>query len=248
MTRYIIGDTETTGVGAEKEAVEIAMMEISGDLDVLGTADTLLMPTCEIDPKAQAVHGISREMLIAANAPSITEWVEKTFEGPLEGEVTLCGHRVGFDKPLFAPVCNVVRTLDTLPLAFEHVQGAKDKKLGTLKAFLGFPAMGEQHRAMSDVWDCYHLIRHLCEVTGRSLEELVTVAYTVHFMPWGKHEGKALHMVPRSYREYALREFTDLDPNLRHSLEQVAMMDPPRKAVVLGKTPKPVIAKRSFTK
>jgi DNA polymerase III epsilon subunit-like protein len=247
MTRYIIGDTETTGVHAGKEAVEIAMMEIDGDLNVRGTADSLIMPKGEIDPKAQEVHGISKQVLLDANAPSIEQWVEQTFGGPLEGDVTLAGHRVGFDRPLFAPVCRVVRILDTLPLAFEYVRGAPDKKLGTLKAYLGFPEMGDQHRAMSDVWDCYHLIKHLCEVTGRSLEELVTVPYTIHFMPWGKkHAGALLHQVPRSYREWLL-SLEDLDPNLRRSLEQVALMDPPRRVPVLGAKPRIIIPKRNFS-
>lgn len=245
MTRYIIGDTETTTVGPEREAVEIAMMEIDGDLNVLGHMDTLLMPVGPIAPEAQAVHGISLEMLKEQNAPSIQQWVESAFGGMLEGDVTLCGHRVGFDLPMFhGVVCNVTRTLDTLPLAFEYVTDASDKKLGTLKAHLGFPAMGDQHRAMSDVWDCYHLIKHLCEVTGRSLEELITTPYTVHYMAWGKHAGLPLHEVPRSYREWLLKNATDLDPNLRRSLEQIALMDPPRREPVLGSRVKPVIARR----
>lgn len=246
MTRYIIGDTETTGVGPDKQAVEIAMMEIDGNLNVLGTADSLIMPTCSISPEAQAVHNISLEMLREAAAPEIDEWVDVTFGGQLDGAVTLIGHRVGFDKPLFAPVCNVVRTLDTLPLAFEYVADASDKKLGTLKEHLNFPAMGDQHRAMSDVWDVYHLVKYLCEVTGRSLEELITVPYDVHWMPWGKkHAGWPLHTVPRGYREWLLT-LEDLDTNLRRSLEAVALMDPPRRTPTLGARPRPVIPKRNF--
>lgn len=242
--RLIIGDTETTGIGPDKEPVEIAMMEIDGDLNVQGTASSLIMPRCAISPEAQAVHGISLEALQAANAPRIEQWVTDAFGGRLEGEVTLIGHRVGFDRPLFAPVCEVTRVLDTLPLAFEYVREAADKKLGTLKSHLGFPSMGDQHRAMSDVWDVYHLLHYLCEVTGRSLEELISTPYTVHYMPWGKHEGKLLQEVPRSYREYALREFKDLDSNLRRSLEQVALMDPPRRPVVVGAPRPPIIISR----
>lgn len=248
MTRYIIGDTETTTVGPEKEAVEIAMMEIDENLNVLGDMETLLMPRGEIAPEAQAVHGITKQALIDANAPYIEQWVEQVFGGQLEGDITLIGHRVGFDKPLFAPVCNVVRTLDTLPLAFEYVSDAPDKKLGTLKAHLGFPEMGDQHRAMSDVWDVYHLLHHLCHVTERSLEELITVPYTVHYMPWGKkHAGKLLTDVPRSYRDWVL-SLPELDPNLRRSLEQVALMDPPRRQPKLGARFRPTIPKRTFIK
>jgi DNA polymerase-3 subunit epsilon len=244
VTRYIIGDTETTTVGDEKEAVEIAMMEIDGNLTVLGHAESLIMPRGEIAAAAQEVHGISKQMLLDAQAPYIEDWVLREFGGPLDGEVTLAGHRVGFDRPLFKPVCNVVRVLDTLPLAFEYVSDAPNKKLGTLKEHLQFPAMGDQHRAMSDVWDVYHLLQHLCEVTGRSLEELITVPYDVHYMPWGKHEGKLLTEVPRGYRNWLLNEAKDLDPNLRRSLERVALMDPPLRPVVMGQRPSPIIPKR----
>lgn len=246
MTRYIIGDTETTGVDADKEAVEIAMMEIDGQLNVLGTADSLIMPRGEIGAEAQAVHNISKEMLIEAKAPYVEDWVAQTFGGPLDGAVTLIGHRVGFDRPLFVPVCNVVRVLDTLPLAFEHISGSVDKKLGTLKAHLGFPSMGDQHRAMSDVWDVYHLVKHLCDYLGQSLEELITVPYTVHYCPWGKHAGKLLVDVPRGYREWMLG-LVDLDPNLRRSLEALSLMDPPRRVPTLGAKKAPLsIPKRNF--
>lgn len=247
MTRYIIFDTETTGVAADKKAVEIALMEIDDQLNVLGECDSLINPECPISPEAQAVHGISLESL--QDCPTIEQWVANVLGGPLEGEVTLIGHRVGFDLPLFAPIGNAVRTLDTLPLAFEYISQAPNKKLATLREYLGFEPHGDSHRAMADVWDCLSLTKHLCEITERTLEELITTPYDMHYMPWGKHTGMLLHEVPRGYREHILG-FPDLDPNLRRALQRVALMDPPRRQVVLG-APRPkrtiTIAKRKFT-
>jgi DNA polymerase III epsilon subunit-like protein len=229
--RYIVFDTETTGLSSDKQAVEIAMLEIEADLTVLGEAETLLRPTVEISAEATAIHGISYESV--KDCMTIDEWVASELGGRLEGEVTLIGHRVGFDLPLFEPIGNAVRQLDTLPLAFEYVPDSPNKKLDTLKEHLGLPGGGQSHRAMADVLTCYQLLQHLVQVSGRTLEELVTTPYVVHYMPWGKHEGELLVNVPRRYREYIIK-FPDLDPNLRRSLAMVALSDTPRTPVVLG--------------
>lgn len=245
--RYIVFDTETTDVGPDRRAIEFALMEIDSDLRTLGECSARVHPGpgCVIAPEAEKVHGISLDSL--AGCPTIEQWVQDNLGGPLEGEVTLIGHRVGFDKPMFKPFGNVTRELDTLPLAFEYVREAPNKKLETLAQYLGLPgAGGVAHSAAEDVAVCHQLLMHLCDVTGRGLEDLITVPYTIHFMPWGKHEGKPLHLVPRQYRNWLLNEATDLDPNLRRSLEQVALMDPPMKPVVLGAKPAVFIPRRSF--
>jgi DNA polymerase-3 subunit epsilon len=241
--RYIVFDTETTGVNPEKQAVEFAMLEIDEHMKPCAECSALVKPTCPISPEAEAIHGISLESL--KDCPTITEWVEANLGGPLEGEVTLIGHRIGFDKPLFAPFGNCVRTLDTLALAFEFISEAPDKKLDTLKQYLDLPGGGESHRAMADVITCHQLLVHLSDVMGRNLEQMVTEPYDVHFCPWGKHAGKPLREVPRAYRNWMLG-LVDLDPNLRRGLERVALMDPPFKPVVMGARARPSIPKRSF--
>ena len=59
---YLLGkhwctlDTETTGIGHGHQIVEIAVKDgLTGKV----LLDTLVRPTRDIDPKAQAVHGIS---------------------------------------------------------------------------------------------------------------------------------------------------------------------------------------------
>ena len=240
--RKIIFDTETTGVTKDKRAVEVALMEIDDDLNELGTAHSLIYPGIPIPEVATAIHGITDDMV--KDAPTIEQWVQQAFGGPLEGEVALIGHRIGFDRPLFAPIGNAVHALDTLLLAQVHISGAENRKLDTLKEFLGLPGGGESHRAMADVITCHQLLKHLLPLTGRSLESLCTTPFTiVHYCPWGKHEGKLLHTVPRGYREWML-SLEDLDINLRKSLELVALTDPPRREVVLGAVPRIFIPTR----
>lgn len=60
----VILDTETTGLGCDDEIIEIAVVDISGAI----LLNTLIAPTCAIEPGASAVHGITGRDL--ANAPS----------------------------------------------------------------------------------------------------------------------------------------------------------------------------------
>lgn len=244
--RYIVFDTETTGVDANKQAVDVGLIEIDPvTLEEKGRCSSLIMPTVPITPEAQAVHGISMDMLLEAGAPTIEQWVQETFgEGGMEGEVALIGHRIDFDKPLFAPIGRCAATVDTLLLwmLFGNVPtvdpetGRTVRKLDVLKEALGLPGGGQSHRAMADTDTALQLLRYVLPLTGRTLEEIaMTETFVLHEMPWGKHEGKPLIHVPRGYREWLLEpeRSASLDRHLRYSLEQVAKADfplPPKRA------------------
>jgi DNA polymerase III epsilon subunit-like protein len=212
--RKIIFDTETTGIDADKKAVEIAMIEVDDDLNILGEANSLINPGIPIPPHVSEIHGITDEMV--KDAPTIEQWVETHFgaEG-LVGDVALIGHRVDF--------------------SYVYVPEAPNKKLDTLKEFLGLPGGGISHRAAADTLTCLQLLQHITKVSGRSLQTLIEVERIVlHDMIWGKYEGTPLVQVPRKYREWLLT-LAGLDRHLRYSLEQVVLLDPPRE--VLSKLP-----------
>lgn len=226
--RYIVFDTETTGVDKNKRAVEIAMMEIDPiTLQEIGRCDSLINPGIPIPPEVSEIHGITDEMV--KDAPSIEQWVDTTFgPGGLIGEVALIGHRIDFDLPLFAPIGKAEWTVDTLLLTqlFCDVQ-TENRKLDTLKEALALPGGGTSHRAMADVCTAHQLLQYLLPKSGRTLEAIATTEiFVLHEMPWGKHEGKPLINVPRNYREW-LMGLDNLDRHLRYSLEQVAKTDFP---------------------
>ena len=60
---FFVLDTETTGLGAEDEICEIAVMDQNGNV----VFESLVKPKGEINPFATQVHGITNEMV--ANAP-----------------------------------------------------------------------------------------------------------------------------------------------------------------------------------
>lgn len=223
--RYIIGDTESTGLGptsrnpkaAPKQACEVALMEIDPDtFESLGEMSSILNPQTEIEPEAMAVHGITQEE--AESYPTIERYIQDTLKGPLEGEICLIGYRVGFDLPLLRPFGNIVATFDLLPLAQLLVPDAENHKLQTMRDYFALPG-GDAHRAMGDVHTTHQLLKVLVPQSGRSLQMHCATPDQMYLrMPWGKHSGQALVTLPTHYKAWLL-ELNDLDANLRRSIE-----------------------------
>lgn len=222
--RYIIGDTETTGIDRNRKAVEIAMIEIDEDLNELDRLCQRLDPQQPISPEAEATHGISLESL--QDEPTIEEFVEHIMGGPLDGEIVLIGHRILFDLPMFHPLVmpNVRNVFDTLEFAHDmapkRTTAIENHKLSTLKAFFNIES-GESHSALGDCETCLGLLRLWLPQTGRTLADLCAPGpKVIHHMPWGKHEGTPLVDLEKSYRAWLLG-LHDLSPNLRFSLMQL---------------------------
>jgi exodeoxyribonuclease X len=243
MHRYIIFDTETTDVSPEKRAVEFAMLEVDENLNILGDAQALVNPGRPLSPEASAINGITDDMV--ASCPTVEEWVAQHPDiFPLDGDITLIGHKVTFDAPLFAPFGRYGRLLDTLDLACAFISDAPNRKLDTLKQHLGLPGGGTSHRAMADVLTCYQLLKWFTNHTGRTLHDLcMTPYFLLHYAPWGKWEGTLLMEVPKGYRDWML-SLDGLSPSLRRSLELVALTDVTLQLKPLSKTPRRIIIPR----
>jgi DNA polymerase-3 subunit epsilon len=64
---FVIVDTETTGLGADDQVIEVAVVDASGKVLV----ERLVRPTCPIHPRATAVHGYDADAL--SSAPTFAE-------------------------------------------------------------------------------------------------------------------------------------------------------------------------------
>lgn len=216
--RYFIADTETTGLKKAK-VVEIAFIEIDPDnFEILQSWASLIDPEIPIEPGAQAIHGISSEML--ADEPTIEEYVAEIMRGRIEDPCTLIGHNVQFDKPFFGPIMNVQQTFCSLRLCRQLFPTQTDNhRLGTMRDFLEIDG-GEAHRAMGDVLTVHQMLRKVLPLTGKTLvEHLLVPARTVYTMPWGEHKGKQLMDIPVHYRTWLLS--ANIDDDLRRSLMQL---------------------------
>jgi DNA polymerase-3 subunit epsilon len=218
--RYLIGDTETSGLGATARAVEMAWIEVDEDLNPLYEFSSLIDPEQEIQPGAQAIHGIDADMV--ADAPTLYEL--QTIVLPDLGvnvtdPIVLIAHNVKFDKRFFADVFPIQNTFCTLALVRSQRPNFPNHKLGTCREQLGLEG-GTAHRAMGDVQTVHQMLKYLLPMTGRTLaQHCATPLRTVYTMPWGEHKGKALASLPRDYRTWLLS--IDLDQDLRHSLMQI---------------------------
>jgi DNA polymerase-3 subunit epsilon len=64
---FVVFDSETTGLSSSVDFVEIAVVDPAGET----LFDSLLKPSCRIEPRARAVHGHSAKSL--SNAPHFLE-------------------------------------------------------------------------------------------------------------------------------------------------------------------------------
>ncbi len=221
---WVIADTETAGLGEKKVVCELALREICPDtLETIGEIQSLIDCECDIDPGAEAIHGISAEMLIGQ--PTMEEFI--TTPGYLDGafdgrDIVFICHNASFDVPLLHGLGNVKSSICTLFHARQRIPKAEcgDHKLTTLREFFGFPK-NEAHRAMADVATTHRLLRELIgRAGGRSLRDFYdTQDVNVHRMPWGAHAGKLLPNLPASYMQW-LWALPELETNLRNSLEK----------------------------
>jgi len=71
--RFLLGDTETTGVGADDAVCEVAWAEIDEDFNILAQGASLINPGKPIHYAASAVNGITDAMV--ADAPTLEEYM-----------------------------------------------------------------------------------------------------------------------------------------------------------------------------
>jgi DNA polymerase-3 subunit epsilon len=80
--KYIVLDTETTGLGARDEIVEISIIDLAGQL----LFESRICPLTEPTPGAVAVHGLSMECL--SNGRSFSE-VQEHIRAVLDRKIAL---------------------------------------------------------------------------------------------------------------------------------------------------------------
>lgn len=220
--RYLVGDVETDGFPPDARVVEIAWVEIDEDFNILDTKRSLIDSGRPIPAGASAVHGIVTADL--AGAPAIEDFMSGFTDQ--DDDVVLVAHNAPFDVQFFGPhVPTLAGSICTLRLARDFYKDADNHKLQTLKYHLGLEAdvaHHEAHTAMADTKVLLELLRHLHLTTGMDLNEMLaycTKPRVITHMPFGKHKGKAMKDVPKSYLTWALGNMTNLDPELRAAFE-----------------------------
>lgn len=219
--RYILADTETTGVKATDRVCELAWIEVDSDLNTVSSGYSLINPEMPIHYAASAVNGITDAMV--ADSPTLEQYmVASGF--PLSGEdVVLVAHNCSFDHRFLKDFMHEnAKTLCTLKAARVIYPDAENHKQATLAAMLGIQVAREKaHSADGDLDVLAQLIKCLCRDAECSLEELLhiqNIPKKVTKIQFGKHRGKNLSDLPNDYVSWLLNKCDNLDPDLRASL------------------------------
>ncbi len=93
----LILDTETTGLDANDEVIQLAIVDMQGNV----LLHTLVRPTVPVGTEARAIHGITDEVL--AQAPSFSNLYETI--AVLLGNRSVLAYHADFDRRILAQTC-----------------------------------------------------------------------------------------------------------------------------------------------
>ncbi len=227
--RPIYYDTETTGVRSDKDRIiEIAAFDPVNDRSFCA----LINPEMPIPPEATAIHHITDEMV--ASAQTFKE-VSIDFVTFCSGECVLIAHnndafdklflenefkRAGLEIPAFCYI-------DSLKWARKYRKDLPRHTLQHLREIYGIPP-NQAHRALDDVIVLHQVFSHMIDdLSIETVLELLERPTQVSRMPFGKHQGKPLSEVPKSYVQW-LKENGALDKSenkeIRDAFEKIGYL------------------------
>ena len=157
--RVVAFDTETTGCSRYDEICQIAAAEyVCGELT--RTFSAYICPTCEMNPWAEGVHGLSLDFL-AKHGLAPEEAMRQFFEF-LGSDVLLVAHNNKFDMRMLNQECGKfdlcfapdgIETCDTLALARHLRPGLGSYSLANLIEALDIDGINS-HDALDDTLAC----------------------------------------------------------------------------------------------
>ena len=157
--RVVVFDTETTGCLRHDEICQIAAVEYIGGVRARSFS-VYVCPTCEMNPWAEAVHGLSVDFL-SEHGLAPEEAMRQFFEF-LGSDVLLVAHNNKFDMRMLDIECRKfgicfspqgVETCDTLALAKRLRPGLERYALAYLIGALGVDGVNS-HDALDDALAC----------------------------------------------------------------------------------------------
>lgn len=169
MNRAVLFDTETTGLDPMNgdRVIEVAGIELDGDLPTGKTFHRLIHPERDVPEDAVRVHGITADRL--RDAPRFEEIADDLLE--FFGDGPLIAHNATFDfgfldaefTRLGRPVLDRARMIDTLALARARFPGLPNSLDALCRRFEIDLSERTTHNALLD---CRLLAQVYVELTG----------------------------------------------------------------------------------
>ena len=157
--RVVVFDTETTGCSRWDEICQIAAVEYVGGVRAR-TFSAYVCPTCEMNPRAEVVHGLSLDFL-SGHGLAPEDAMRRFFEF-VGNDALLVAHNSRFDMRMLEQECGKfglcfepegVATCDTLALARLLRPGLDSYRLENLVDALGVDGENS-HDALDDALAC----------------------------------------------------------------------------------------------
>lgn len=230
--RYIVIDTETTGMDPESDLlVEIAAVRDDGTW-----RQSLVNPgDWPISFGAMATHHITQKMV--ADAPDADQAIADLGLDDLPSDTVLVFHKADFDIP-FLPaalrdqpsVCTYRCALHLVPDAESHANGALWYELGLDHPMP--PEAGQMpHRALFDALMTWDILDWMIDIVGHNLDRefddvtndeivqelirLTSAPVVLKTCRFGKHANTPWADVPADYMGWVLKQ--DFDEDIKHT-------------------------------
>ncbi len=147
--KYCIVDTETTGLGYSDKVVEVAIIDLDGNI----LLNTLVNPNKRIHWAAEKVHGISNSMV--QKAPGIKEIAGKVREILMNR--TMIAYNARFDARMIKQTFNINVSYECLMHnVMDYIGTSRYVSLEVATAKLRHNQ--QEHRALGDCYLCLKLI------------------------------------------------------------------------------------------
>lgn len=157
--KFVILDTETTGMGPQDQVIELGILDMKGNI----LMDTLVRPTCRIAPDALAVHHITEDMVAAAPLwPAVWAQAEA-----LINRKRILAYNAAFDVRLLKQSCRA-NSLKEPFIRSLCLMEAATAWLGFRPKLEYFSAGIQSHRAVDD---CRILLENLIMKNYKVLSE-----------------------------------------------------------------------------
>ena len=176
MAREIVLDTETTGLDVRTghRLIEVACLELDDFIPTGRSFHRYVHPGREIDPQAQAVHGISLDFL--TGKPRFEEVCEEFLE--FVADAALIAHNAGFDRNFInfeleqagRRILPEGQWIDTLGMAQRRFPGMYNSLDALCKRFRISLTEREKHGALIDCRLLASVYLELCGGKERGLD------------------------------------------------------------------------------
>ena len=235
--RFAIVDTETSGLDpADSELLEIGAVLSDWRGKIIDRFETLVKPTKPLTADNSAIHGLIDEDFAKAKTIDSASY---QFLWWLPDDTIIVTHHLEFDRG-FLPWIADRQGLCSKRLASHLCPDSPSSKNQVLRYWFKdvardphIRALGDTHRAIADATVTATILPHLIDIYlaqggEDDIDALIAFAespYLIKHMWLGKHYGKPIAEIDKSYLVWALQTI-DLDRDQRFTLEHYTLGEP----------------------